>query len=130
MTTPIDQLQQQLPEAWKQLKPLPAAQIQQLATQHPGLPADYREFLIKIGTGPVGTRLMFYSALEPPDAVYDAEDAADLGPVLLFGDDLSGTCFGFDPTKGWAVVQISESAQARVRFATFSEFLQDRVKNG
>ena len=95
-----------------------------LCAQHPNVPGEYLAFLREIGWGEVrGRILMLYSGLLRPSEVFDEQAATRLFGLLLFGDDMAGYCFAFNPAEGWSVVGI-DSATGEVEgtardFATF-----------
>jgi hypothetical protein len=70
-----------------------------------GYPAEYIEFLGKIGYGNLGS-IQLYSAPVQSDSIY-AISKSDLGGIVLFGDDHQGYCYGFDTGQAMGVVVVN-----------------------
>lgn len=93
----------------RQLPRLEAIDIGALRDRHPGLPADYLQFLAEVGYGDLG-EVQLHSG---PSAAENFCPAGSKGleSVLVFGDDKQGYCFGFDTIDGFRVVEISPSGE-------------------
>ena len=102
-----------LAESIRQVFPgsgLELATEQELAVirrEHPDVPADYLEFLRRVGWGSLaGNNFMIYSGLVEPSAIFDEATAAELAGLLFLGDDFSGCVVGFDTRAGWRLVGV------------------------
>lgn len=106
-----------------------ASKLRTLERSHPGVPGDYLEFLRTVGWGTPEAQpsYAFYSGLITPSFVYDRDSARRVGHLLLFGDDYQGYCNGFDPLKGWHVVEVEPGAREWRRVAmTFTAFVRKK----
>lgn len=113
------------------LRPVDAAKLARMREQYPGVPEDYLDFLSDVGFGLIGaSSYMLYEGLLTPDEIYDAESAASLGTILLFGDGLQGYCAGFYPEDDWAVFEVEPTDMSVDMVAkTFEEFIRETVGN-
>lgn len=84
---------------------LEAIDIGELKDRHPGLPADYLQFLVEVGHGDLG-ELQLHSGPSAAENFYPA-GTEGLENVLIFGDDKQGYCFGFDTHDRFRVVEVS-----------------------
>lgn len=104
----FDKVRGQLSEG-SQLPRLESTDIGALRDRHPGLPADYLQFLAEVGYGDLG-ELQLHSGPSAAENFYPA-GSESLESVLVFGDDKQGYCFGFDTNDGFRVVEISPSGE-------------------
>lgn len=100
---------------------LSSADVDGLRARYPGLPEDYLDFLVEVGSGDLG-EFQIYSGPVPAPEVYPSDSGA-LGGVLLVGDDFQGYCFGFDRASDFRLVEVSPRGEVDVTvepaFATF-----------
>jgi|GEM_PF-4346821 len=90
-----------------QLTPVPEQRIDAIRTRYPDAPESYLAFLREVGAGRIGSdNLALYDGLCVPDEIYDSTVAAELNDILIFGDNFSGECVGFDTRNEWRVVSI------------------------
>lgn len=115
------------------LVPVSSQEVEQIRQKHDSVPADYVDFLVRVGAGNTSGDLpdyKFYSGLISPSTIYDKETAKKLRSILLIGDDYQGYCAGFDAANGWVVVEIDPINKETYQVATtFSEFLRERFLN-
>ncbi len=111
-------------------KPLSEIEIQRIATEFPGIPADYLRFLREIGWGCIGDSFyMIYGYPESPEFVYGKDFKEILGGIILLGDDFSGYNLGFDMNDNWALVEIQPTSKRLDKMnQTFSEFILSVLK--
>jgi hypothetical protein len=82
------------------LKPKTAAEMKQLLSKHPKMPAHLRDFFSQVGCGSIGdSRYMIYGLISPA-GIFDEETARGLQGVLLVGDDFAGTHEAYDTRGG------------------------------
>jgi len=101
--------------------------LHSLEKQFPGLPDDYLEFLGEIGFGSAKNVLMIYEGPTPPRDIF-GDDDPELRDILLFGDDFSGTCFGFDIKSGWEVVAVNADRSVDPIAKSFGKFIKKKAK--
>jgi hypothetical protein len=113
------------------LVPVPEDRLAALRRDRPGLPADYVEFLRRVGAGRLGrTGFMFYAGPIEPGDVLDAETAAGLAGVLFLGDDFAGWLAGFDTRAEWRLVGVSSAFPEEVEVLgarSVGEFMAGRI---
>jgi hypothetical protein len=112
-----------------QLETLSDSQLAAIREQHRGVPEHYLAFMREVGWGSLGDSFMLYGGLVGPEEIFDPETAAELGGLLLFGDDLSGDVVGFDSRDGWRIVEVWH-ASLRVHpiaARTISEFITQQL---
>ena len=107
------------------LSSTPAEIPLQLRVTYPHIPEAYLQFLQEIGTGDIGGMRM-YSGPVNPDDIYP-EISAELAPVILFGDDFQGYCYGFDTTRHFQLVEVEPSGEAHLLDESFEKFIEDYV---
>jgi hypothetical protein len=89
------------------LTPVSEQNLDTIRVQHPDAPESYLAFLREVGAGRIGRdNLALYDGLCLPGEIYDPTVAAELEGVLIFGDNFSGECVGFDTRNGWCIVWI------------------------
>ena len=97
------------------LKPMTAAEMKKLLSQHPKMPAHLRDFFSQVGCGSIGdSRYMIYDLVSPED-IFDEETAAGLKGILLVGDDFAGSHEAYD-TRGrsWQFGSVGDSGTFHV----------------
>lgn len=111
------------------LDPATDEQLAAIRRDHPGVPVHYLEFLRRVGWGPLGGSLMFYSGLCEPDEILDEASAAKLMGLLFLGDNLGGWMVGFDTRAGWRLVEVDCASlrQYPVEQPTLLEFVAQRL---
>lgn len=109
------------------LTPADGATMAALRAARPGAPADYLQFLERIGWGELANgRFMLYGGLVEPGEIY-GETPPALENVLLFGDDMNGYCAGFDTTT-WAVVEVDPTdLDPRRTDDAFADFIRRTI---
>jgi hypothetical protein len=114
-----------MPTEPQPLTPLNADQVDSLRAKFPEAPHDYVQFLASHGYGELPGGAMLYSGIVRPASIFGTR-ADRLRPgIVLFGDDLAGTSFGFDTSHGWAVIAIdSVDLRVYIEAATFAEFVK------
>ena len=80
-------------------------QLKSLREKHPDIPQDYVRFLEFAGHGNLGEIHLYDGPVEAATIFPNA--FGELSDILLIGDDSQGYCFGFDPTDGWKIVEVS-----------------------
>ncbi len=111
---------------FQNLEPVPAAKLETIRRDYPGIPEDYLAFLERVGAGSIGAGkfadFKLYSGPVEPGEVYDPETAKALTDLLLVGDDFQGYCTAVSRSRGWIVVDIDptspEEALTMAPFAT------------
>ena len=105
--------------------------IKELKSFYLDLPKEYLFFLEEIGSGEIGDSVYtIYNGLLSPEEIYDEVTAAELGNILIFGDDMQGYCSGFDTANEWSIVEIDSTDMSyRKIFERFSDFIRDKLKN-
>ena len=116
-----------LGKMFSRLTPLTAEELTKIRARYPDAPDDYLAFVEEIGWGEVqGRTLMLYSGFALPTEVFDAPAAVPLSGLLIFGDDMAGYCFAFNPQEDWRVMGI-DSATGDVEGVShdFGSFIRD-----
>lgn len=111
------------------LEPVTPEQLAAELRDHPDAPADYLEFLRRVGWGSLGDgNFMIYSGLVEPVDIFDPVTAADLPGLLLLGDDFGGWSLGFDTSAGWRLVGSDHGAQPQpIEERSLLEYIARRV---
>lgn len=103
------------------------AGVEIIRARYPGLPDDYLDFLVEVGSGDLG-EFQLYSGPVPAPEMYPSGTGA-LAEVLLVGDDFQGYCFGFDRASGFRLVEVSPcgevDATVESAFGTFVRAIFD-----
>jgi len=110
--TNIDTIKERLHDL-STLTPVSASETDALKAEYIGIPAEYTDFLEKVGYGDVGD-VRIYEAPTSPGDIYPMPNG-DLSGIVLFGDDFQGYCFGFDTTKDFCLVEIDPRGNPRPR---------------
>ncbi|WP_395609733.1 SMI1/KNR4 family protein [Pseudomonas sp. B22129] len=99
--------------------------LQALRKGQEKLPEDYIWFLKHVGCGELeAAGFMLYNGILGAEDVFDADTADSLKGILIFGDDMQGSCIGFDIINDWIVVKIDSSDMSReASYDTFSSFM-------
>ncbi len=109
-----------------QLEPISDHHLQSLQNTYPNVPAHLVAFYRHIGCGGIGRgRYMIHFATEPSE-IYDEQTAADLGNVLIVGDNYAGDCDGYNVDHDWAFGAIDSCGSfvsAETEFPTILERL-------
>lgn len=89
--------------------------------------AAYVAFIEDIGSGVLtGDVMAIYNGLLKPAEVLDTP-STELANILLFGDDMAGTAFGFD-LPNWNVVEVTAAGEVIPPTpSTFPEFIRCKV---
>ena len=113
-------------ERFAGLTPLSADERSQVEVEFSGVPRSYVDFLTAVGSGDIGPgSVMLYGTPMSPGNIYDAASIPELNGLLVFADDYTGTCFAFDPSQSWAVVEIDSVDHSRRNVArSFDEFVR------
>jgi hypothetical protein len=77
-----------------ELTPLTSSEIEQLAREHPDLPADYLSYLRDYGWGSATNGQMIYSGPISPSEIYPHLQQ-ETNRVII-GDDMQGYCLAYD----------------------------------
>lgn len=112
---------------YESLMPVSGTRIVALREEYPGIPNDFIDFLVEVGTGILGGgRYQLYDGLVGPDDIYGVvEDGLEM--VALFGDDLQGFNTGFD-TRDWQVIEVDPTnATFRHIALSFEAFIRDKI---
>lgn len=97
------------------------AEVASMLSEYPGIPAEYLEFLNRVGFGNLG-ELQFYEGPVPAGDVYPR--LKGLTTILLTCDDFQGYCYGFDVASGFALVEICpKGVVSHSGFDSFSAFI-------
>lgn len=102
----VDELLQRLPQPGG--SPLSLPELAAMQSEYPHLPAEYWEFLHRIGHGEIG--IIIYSGPVPARVVYGLKGDR-LPGIVLIGDDGQGYCFGFDTQDECQFVIVTDDAQ-------------------
>ena len=109
-----------------QLAPVAEEHLQELQNDHPDVPEHLLAFYRRIGCGSVGPgRYMIHFATYP-DEIYDEETAADLGKIMIVGDNYAGDCDGYNIDQNWSFGTLYSSycfAPAGADYPTIVEWL-------
>lgn len=89
----------------KNLTKVTPEQLKSIRLEYPGIPEEYLYFLGSIGYGNIGI-LQVYSGPVDPNSVFP-KAIEELSSIHLIGDDAQGFCYGFNPKKGWVIVEVS-----------------------
>jgi hypothetical protein len=120
-------------DPFRKLKRASAREVRALLKKYPEVPADYVEFIRTIGWAASAGRSSFalYGGLLHPASIFDSGTVAEMkaGHILLFGDDFSGTCYGFDPRRRWRIVSVDPTAGVWREASSFSEFILAWAQN-
>ncbi len=81
-----------------------STEIREMRDSEPGLPEDYLQFLEQLGYG-CFDGLSIYSGPSPSHEIYPNFQGDPLN-VMLIGDDMQGYCFGFDKSRGFALIEV------------------------
>ena len=100
-------INERFPES--RLAPLSSDELTAIKQEHPDIPNHLFDFYKTIGCGCVGNSRYMVHELLPPSDIYAPETAAELGPVVIVGDDFAGNCDAYDPTDGWQFGSIRSS---------------------
>ena len=101
-----------------------------LEREFPGLPRDYIDYLIDVGSGAFREcQYAVYDGFIDPGDIFDAETAASFGKrILCFGDNFSGDPADFLPEEDWRVVELRhDSLDSHDPEQTFGEFIRDKM---
>ncbi|MEO6809476.1 MAG: hypothetical protein ABI353_10245 [Isosphaeraceae bacterium] len=79
-------------------------QAAQMVSEFPGIPAEYVDFLTRVGFGDLG-ELQFYEGPVPAGDIYPQHK--NTTTIIIICDDFQGTCYGFDMASDFALVEIS-----------------------
>lgn len=104
--------------------PLTEAEVAEIQSHYPVLPADYFRYLREVGWGSTESGKMIYSGPVPPRDIYGSR----LGDsqVLLVGDDTQGYCFGFDrATRRWGEFDGAGRWNAWREGRPFSDYMKE-----
>ncbi|MEM7246377.1 MAG: hypothetical protein AAF533_13590 [Acidobacteriota bacterium] len=103
------------------------ATIDRLREEHSDIPEDYLAYLREVGCGDhFSDDFTLFGGLVPPDEIFDAESAAELGGILCFGSYGIGDIVGFLPGQGWKVVEIEHVlVSAHDVERTFGELIRE-----
>lgn len=117
----VDNIKQNISD-WTDITPVAASELAALKAEFHGIPADYLEFLEKIGHGEVGEVRIYEAPTDPSDIYPNA--GGSLSGIFLFGDDFQGYCFGFDTQGKYSLVEVDPRGNPRSRSETnFLEFI-------
>lgn len=109
-----------------QIEPVADDQLQSLRDGYPDIPHHLLEFYQQLGCGRIGRgRYMIHFGTRP-DEIYDEQTAANLGNILIVGDNYAGDCDGYDIDHNWTFGSIDSSGQfvfAGNDYQTISEWL-------
>lgn len=96
----------------------------------PGLPRDYVDYLVEVGSGAFREcQYAVYDRFLDPSDIFDAETAASFGKrILCFGDNFSGDPAGFLPDDNWRVVELwHDSRDLHDPKQNFGEFIRGKI---
>lgn len=93
------------------LSPLTPDELASLRHRYPGCPAHLLELFEVVGCGSVGqSRYMIYPLMNATE-IFGPGSEADLGGVVLVGDDFSGQHEAYDTKDGWRFGTVGSSGE-------------------
>jgi hypothetical protein len=119
-----DVIRERFPES--RLDPLSAEQVAAVKRRHPKVPAEVLKFFEIVGCGSIGpSRYMVYALIDATE-IFGEGCAAELGGVVLIGDDFSGQHEGYDTKNGWQFGTVGGNARFEPHSAyhDFAEFIE------
>jgi hypothetical protein len=117
-------------EAMKSLTRVAPDKLEEFASECPGLPVAYLQFLRDAGWGSIGRDMYsIYGGPVEPGEIWDEEAPTEFGRLPIFGDNFAGICFALAKARDWTVAEIGPFV-AEVEFTgrTFEDYVSELIR--
>jgi hypothetical protein len=103
-------------------------EINIIIEKHPGVPADYIEYLEEIGYGSIGDNyFMVYGGLVEASEIYDESKTEKLKDIVFWGDYYNGHSIGFSKKGEWEMVDIDGRQNIEFLNTSFESYIKNKL---
>ncbi|KNY26736.1 hypothetical protein [Pseudobacteroides cellulosolvens] len=107
---------------------MPKDEINVITKEHPGVPADYIEYLEEIGYGDIGDNyFMLYGGLVQASEIYEESKAEKLKDIVFLGDYYNGHSIGFSKKGEWEMVEVDDKHNITFLNTSFESFIKNKL---